>query len=199
MHGLVDLLAEESERNAEFADKLDTLLSELPEKKHVPRKPGRTPPEHLPDIHTEWSARGETGFRLWLQSQPIPMLRAIIRAEDLDAARRTSKWKDAGKLAGFIVDSIPARQSRGSAFIGRGSKPVEVSMEEEKRTALVFTCPNCLEKASGMYTKRDLETALEVGELSMYDIKCDHSWKEKLGPDEKAHLRDALDKGLLFS
>jgi len=121
--GLVNLLAEESARNSEFASKLDSLLSELPEKKRASKSPPRTPrPEHLPDIHAEWNARGETEFRLWLREQPIPVLRAVIRAEDLDATRRSSKWKEAEKLAEFIADSIRARQSRGSAFMRRNIK-----------------------------------------------------------------------------
>lgn len=123
LRGLVDLLADESARNPEFSSKLDTLLSELPEKKATAKKVAKaTPPEHLPDIHAEWIARGEIDFRLWLRDQPVPVLRAVIRAEDLDATRRTVKWKDAEKLADFITDSLQARQSRGSAFIGRGTK-----------------------------------------------------------------------------
>jgi hypothetical protein len=123
LRGLVDLLAEESARNPEFSTKLDTLLSELPEKKATAKKAVKvTPPENLPDIHAELIARGETDFRLWLCDQPVPVLRAVIRVEDLDATRRTVKWKEAEKLAGFIADSLRARQSRGSAFIGRGTK-----------------------------------------------------------------------------
>lgn len=123
LRGLVDLLTEESARNPEFSSKLDTLLSELPEKKAAAKKTAKTPPlEHLPDIHAEWIARGEIDFRLWLRDQPVPVLRAVIRAEDLDATRRTVKWKDAEKLADFIADSLRARQSRGSAFIGRSTK-----------------------------------------------------------------------------
>lgn len=123
LRGLVDLLAEESARNPEFSNKLDTLLSELPEKKTATKKTIKVaPPENLPDIHAEWIARGEIDFRLWLRDQPVPVLRAVIRTEDLDAPRRTVKWKEAEKLAEFIADSLRARQSRGSAFIGRGAK-----------------------------------------------------------------------------
>ena len=39
-------------------------------------------------------------------------------------------------------------------------------MEDEKRALLVFPCPNCSEIASPAYTKRELETALEVGEVA---------------------------------
>ena len=123
LRGLVELVAAESARNPSFAIKLDTLLTELPMRKSARKKSARTPsPESLPDIHAEWKALGETDFRLWLRDQPIPVLRAVIRAEDLDAARRTTKWKETEKLAEFIADSLRARQSRGSAFIGRGTE-----------------------------------------------------------------------------
>lgn len=121
LRGLVDLVAEESVLHPAFALKLDTLLTELPKRKAAPKRSAITPlPEHLPNIHAEWTARGETDFRLWLRGQPIPVLRAIIRAEDFDATRRTTKWKETEKLAEFIADSLRSRQSRGSAFIGRG-------------------------------------------------------------------------------
>jgi hypothetical protein len=120
LRGLVAVLAEESERNQEFAQRLETLLSGLPEKRTRMKKVSKTSsPTQLPDIHAEWEAREETDFRLWLRDQPIAVLRAIIRAEDFDATRRTSKWKEAEKLSEFIADRLRDRQSRGSAFIGR--------------------------------------------------------------------------------
>jgi hypothetical protein len=123
LRGLVDLLHEESARNPEFSSKLDILLSELPWKKSTAKTTAKTTPlENMPDIHAERITRGEIDFRLWLRDQPVPLLRAVIRAEDLDATRRTVKWKEAEKLAEFIADSLRARQSRGSAFIGRGGK-----------------------------------------------------------------------------
>jgi hypothetical protein len=69
-------------------------------------------------VHAEWTARGGTEFRLWLRDQPIPTIRAVIRAQDLDPTRRTSKWKDAEKLAVFVAEALRARLARGSAFIG---------------------------------------------------------------------------------
>ena len=72
----------------------------------------------MPDVHAEWTARGETDFRLWLRDQSIATIRAVIRAQDLDPARRTSKWKDTEKLADFVAEGLRARLSRGSAFIG---------------------------------------------------------------------------------
>ncbi len=119
--GLVDLLVEESERNPEFANRLDRLLSYLPERKTVSKRraPKPTSPKQLPDVHAEWNARGETEFRLWMREQPITVLRAIIRTQDFDSIRRTAKWKQAEKLADFITDSLRARLLKGSAFMRR--------------------------------------------------------------------------------
>lgn len=121
LRGMVELIAEESTRNPEFAARLESLLADLPERKAPSKRPAPARGmEGLPDIHAEWSARGETDFRLWLRDQPIPVLRAVIRAQDLDSARRTAKWKEAEKLAEFIADNLRARLSRGSAFTRRG-------------------------------------------------------------------------------
>jgi len=120
LRGLVDLLAEEAERNQAFSERLEILLTGIPEKKTGKKKAVKNSSQmHLPDIHAEWKAREETDFRLWLRDQPIEVLRAIIRAEDFDATRRTSKWKEAEKLSEFIAERLRDRQSRGSAFIGR--------------------------------------------------------------------------------
>ena len=117
--GLVAVIAEEAARNSEFAEKISNLLSVLPERKIAIKKTSVSAVENLPDIHSEWNIRGETDFRLWLREQPVSMLRAIIRAQDFDSTRRTTKWKEAEKLAEFITDGLRARLSRGSAFIGR--------------------------------------------------------------------------------
>jgi hypothetical protein len=120
LRGLVELLADESGRNPAFAERLDSLLSALPESRR-PKASERALRDRrapLPDVHAEWTARGETDFRLWLRDQPIPTIRAVIRAQDLDPTRRTSKWKDAEKLADFVAEGLRARLSRGSAFIG---------------------------------------------------------------------------------
>lgn len=120
LRGLVELLADESRRNPAFAERLDSLLSSLPESRRPPaaKSAAREMRPILPDAHAEWIARGATEFRLWLRGQPVPTIRAVIRAQDLDPARRTSKWKDAEKLADFVADGLRARLARGSAFIG---------------------------------------------------------------------------------
>jgi hypothetical protein len=127
LHDLVELLAQESDRNPEFGARLEQLLMAIPERRNAkprktkqrktePRKTKREGHEALPDIHAEWHARGEADFLLWLRDQTIPTIRAVIRAQDFDPTRRTAKWKDAEKLAGFVADSLRSRLSRGSAF-----------------------------------------------------------------------------------
>lgn len=119
--GLVNLLGEEAERNPEFAAKLESLLSALPDRKAQARKaPKLKPPKDLPDIHAEWNTRGEAELRLWLRDQPVATLRALIRQHDFDAARRTAKWKDAEKLSDHIADQLHARMARGSSFMKSG-------------------------------------------------------------------------------
>ncbi|MBN2061886.1 MAG: hypothetical protein JW882_15860 [Deltaproteobacteria bacterium] len=119
LSGLVDLLVEESERNPEFATRLDRILSDLPKRKTVSKRRAKKPPlpKQLPDIYAEWNARGEMEFRLWMREQPIIILRAIIRTQDFDSTHRTTKWKEAEKLADYITDNLRARLLKGSAFI----------------------------------------------------------------------------------
>lgn len=122
LRGLVDLLADEAGRNPQFSARIDQVLEAIPDRRKTKRrKASHKRPEAAPDVHAEWSVRGEKGFRLWLRDQPIPTIRAVIRAEDLDPTRRTVKWKEAEKLAGFVADGLRARLSRGSAFISTTS------------------------------------------------------------------------------
>jgi hypothetical protein len=120
LRGMVDLLADESSRNPEFAARLDALLSALPARTSPSKKNAKAEAEALPDVHAELAARSETEFQLWLNGLPVNVLRAVIRTHDLDSTRRTVKWKDAEKLAAFIAEGLRARLARGSSFIGRG-------------------------------------------------------------------------------
>lgn len=121
LRGLVDLLGEESERNPMFAAKVEALLSSLPDRT-VQSTPKLVRSSNPPlDVHAELANRGEAEFRLWLRDRPISVLREVIRHQDLDPTRRTTKWKEPEKLAQFIADGLGARLARGSAFSGRGS------------------------------------------------------------------------------
>lgn len=117
---LADVIAEESGRNPEFASRLARLLQEPPRAARAKgKRPAHADATALPDVHAEWNARGESEFRLWLRDQPLPVLRALIRAQDLDPTRRTMKWKEPAKLADFLTDALRTRLARGSAFMDR--------------------------------------------------------------------------------
>jgi len=132
---LVKLLSDEADRNPKFADELDALLSPLPTSKPR-RKPEQQGPlsESLPDIHTEYSTKGESGFRLWLRDQPIKVLRALIRAHDFDARRRTAKWKNGEQLSEFITEQLRARLARGSGFLSSGMERLKKELEDAPRS-----------------------------------------------------------------
>ncbi|SAK46704.1 hypothetical protein AWB75_00967 [Caballeronia catudaia] len=120
LQGLAALLEEERSCNPAFAAKLDALMRPRDERASARPKPKDI---DLPDVHIELAARDDDDFRAWLRTQPADVLKAIIRREDLDPARRAAKWKDEKKLANFIADGLHARMSRGSAFIGRAKDP----------------------------------------------------------------------------
>ncbi|WP_250469519.1 hypothetical protein [Caballeronia sp. GAFFF2] len=90
----------------------------------VPTLRARSPKIALPDVHKEFAKLGDEGLRIWLRSLAVETLRAIIRREDMDAARRASRWRDVGRLAEFIADALEARRNRGAAFIGRESRDI---------------------------------------------------------------------------
>jgi len=118
LRGLVDLLSEEATRNREFAARLDALLEPLPGGRQAAKRAiVRKVSTEAPDIYAEWTTRGPADFGLWLRDQPLVVLRAIVRQHDMDAARRTAKWKEAEKLAAFIAEHVAARVSRGSSFM----------------------------------------------------------------------------------
>lgn len=118
LEDFVRLVGAEADRNPEFGEKLEALLHAIPERARSSKPRVRSPKrDDLPDVHAEFNSRGPSEFQLWLRDLPIATLRALIRAHDLDATRRTSKWKDAERLSTFIADQIGARLSRGSGFL----------------------------------------------------------------------------------
>jgi hypothetical protein len=114
--GLLELVADEAERNGEFAARVDDLLTPIPAKTSKGTR-SKVKLEDVPDIYTERELRGENEFRLWLRDQSVPVLRGIIRKHDLDSTRRTARWKDAEKLGDYIADRLQGRLERGSSFM----------------------------------------------------------------------------------
>ncbi|WP_322514200.1 hypothetical protein SR870_14240 [Rhodopseudomonas palustris] len=120
LRGLVDLIAEEAEKNAAFSDRLNGLLETIPVREEaIKPKKARDNSAKIPDIYAENAVRSADDFLLWLRELPLDTLRSVIRLNDFDPTRRTTKWKDPEKLATFIADNLRARSARGSAFMTR--------------------------------------------------------------------------------
>ena len=120
LRDIADLLNEESARNPQFASQLELIISEITRKDEPQKRPSKAKlNEQIPDIHSEWSSKGEMEFRLWLRDQPVVILKSIIRLQDFDPTHKTTRWKEAEKLSDFITNGLLARLSKGSAFISK--------------------------------------------------------------------------------
>ncbi len=132
LQDLVKLLDEECERNPEFSERLQNVLTPLPGRRAIKKKkPTKKSVINLPDIHERWQALGESEFRLWLRDQPVEVLRGLIKKHDLDAMRRTIRWKENEKLSAFITDQLLSRLSRGSSFLRTEDKAPRRPVKKE--------------------------------------------------------------------
>lgn len=116
LRNLATIVAEEAATNPQFAERLESILAEVPSKKK-PNKPRKPPEEDLPDPFIEAKARTPIEFELWLKDLEIPILKALIRKHDLDSSKKWQKWREPEKLAKLIADQIQSRMQRGSAFM----------------------------------------------------------------------------------
>ena len=67
LRSLVDLVIEESAQNPTFAAKVEKLFAKLADPKPRATEARSTRAKiALPDVHAEWTNRGETEFRFWL-------------------------------------------------------------------------------------------------------------------------------------
>lgn len=116
----VSIVYEECNSNPEFAQKIDQVLIAIPMKKKdssSKRKQDQTVAEAIPELYNDWYARDEVDFTMWLLEHPVPALHATIRSYELDTRKQATKWKDAKKLADFIVEKLRTKATRGSSFI----------------------------------------------------------------------------------
>jgi hypothetical protein len=186
---LVDILEDEATRNPAFSSRLDEVIAPFLEIQEPRVKPSsKRFGEELPDVHSELAERGDSEFRSWLRAQPVEVLRAIIRREDLDAARRASKWKDEGKLADFIADGLRSRMSRGFAFIDRERASSTTSThrkdEQERDSGEEFSHTA---RSGDEERRHQIESQQTTSGLS---IELDHS--EKVSDAVRAQFSDTV-------
>jgi hypothetical protein len=114
---LAKVIADEAERNPDFAAELAALLPDKEGGSHKREVKDERANLEIPDVHAKWIALGEEEFRYWARDLNVDLLRAVVKDEDLDPTRKTARWKDSEKLANFLADGIKARKERGSSFL----------------------------------------------------------------------------------
>lgn len=117
LRNLATLVADEAANNAQFAERLEGILAEIPSNKKPDKPQKSVAVEELPDPFVEANARTPDEFELWLKDLDIPILKALIRKHDLDSSKKWQKWNESEKFAKLIAHQIQARMQRGAAFM----------------------------------------------------------------------------------
>lgn len=122
MRQLANLIEEEADRNAGFAEKLDGILAPLPKKS---RGAGRAKlsTEDVPDVYAEFQRRGEDEFGFWLRSLDVLTLKNVVKVNGFDPVKASRKWTDPAKFVPLITEQVKARLRRGSGFMKSAPSP----------------------------------------------------------------------------
>lgn len=110
------LVDDEAARNAEFAAKLEAIMTELPARPARSPRPPKSPVE-IPDVFAVLKDKGEVEFGFWVRTLDVAMLKGVIRVNGFDPAKTSQRWSDLDKLAGLVVEQTVARFKRGSSFL----------------------------------------------------------------------------------
>lgn len=107
-----DLLADEAERNPEFADSLLTLLTVDGVREKRKRSEKRTAPDPFEIFRT----KGADKFRQWLNDLSVQDLRGIVRQHRFDPTRLSDKWKTKERFIQLICERVESRSKQGDVF-----------------------------------------------------------------------------------
>jgi hypothetical protein len=118
---LADLLADEAERNPEFASVLNDILGPS----SALGKPKRSAKSEAPDPFEAFQLKGPDEFRAWLNELSISELKAIVRKQRFDPSRLSDKWKTKERFVQLIIDRVDSRSKQGDAFRFYGKESVE--------------------------------------------------------------------------
>lgn len=114
---LVDLLADEAERNPAFAEALAELFISPPTSTRSKSKE-----EPILDPFSTFQAKGKEGLRASLNGLSIEQLRSIVRQHRFDPSRLSDKWKSRERFIEVICERVEARSRQGDAFRHYGRK-----------------------------------------------------------------------------
>lgn len=115
LRDLVALIDDEASRNPGFAERLEIITADLPERG---RKTGtKKSATAAPDVSAAFQEKGEEEFRFWLRTLDLLTLKAIVKINGFDPAKVSQRWRDSDKFVSLITEQTSARLRRGSAFV----------------------------------------------------------------------------------
>ncbi len=82
---LAELIADEADQNPSFAGKLNAILDPLPKK---PAGKGKVKDTAVPDVFTEYQAKGADEFSFWLRTLDLVTLKAVVRISAFDPTKK---------------------------------------------------------------------------------------------------------------
>lgn len=125
LNEFVRAVVEETERNSEFASRIEQVLG-LKEK---PTKPGLTRGAHrrAPAVldPVELARQGEPALRARLGELNIEQLKDIVADYGMDPGKLVLKWKTSERIIDRIVEASLGRARKGEGFLSSrsGSTP----------------------------------------------------------------------------
>lgn len=120
LRSLLTLVDEEASRNPDFAQRLEAIVSDLPQASagKKPKNPKSTGPVNSPpDVLAAYEAKGETEFRFWLRDFNLATLKAIVKTNGFDPGKNSQRWTEPDKFIVLITEQTAARLRRGSTFL----------------------------------------------------------------------------------
>jgi hypothetical protein len=121
LSALMQVVADEVERNPEFRSRIEVALNIDPavaqqklatgEKK---RKGGRRTPAVIDPV--ELARHGESALRAQLAGLDLEQLRDIVAEYGMDPGKLVMKWKDSNRIIDRIVELSLGRATKGDAF-----------------------------------------------------------------------------------
>jgi hypothetical protein len=140
---LVEVVADEAERNSAFRQRLEAALSprqmDLPvSREDRPREPKPRDDKPVTDVIRKGGRRtpavldplglarqGEDVLRKELSLLDIEQLRDVVAQYGMDPGKLVMKWKDTVRIVDRIVDLSLARSTKGDAFRADKTAPSE--------------------------------------------------------------------------
>lgn len=122
LHRFIDIVADEAEQNAAFAEKLKGILAaggetSLLGKRRKLESPG--------DPFEICQAGGDERLKTWLNGLELEQLKAIVRQHRLDPTRNSDKWKTKERFIELVMERVPARLRQGDSFRHYGDRSRE--------------------------------------------------------------------------